>query len=80
MNTEILLKNLRVIPNFPIPGIQFQDVSTLFSNAECLQVMREEAMQMYKDKGITKVVGLESRGFMLGSINCLKNIIVSLKI
>lgn len=68
MNTEILLKNLRVIPNFPIPGIQFQDVSTLFSNAECLQVMRDEAMQMYKDKGITKVVGLESRGFMLGSI------------
>lgn len=68
MNNPTLLKNLRVVPDFPIPGIQFQDITTLFNNAECLQIMRKEISEIYKDKGITKVVGLESRGFMLGSI------------
>lgn len=68
MNNPTLLKNLRVVPDFPIPGIQFQDITTLFNNAECLHIMRKEISELYKDKGITKVVGLESRGFMLGSI------------
>lgn len=66
MNTEILLKNLREIPDFPIPGILFYDVTTLFKNAECLQTMLDELYEMYKDKGITKVMGIESRGFILG--------------
>ena len=66
MNNETLIKNLRVIPDFPIPGIQFQDVTTLFDKPECLKIMREEILELYKDKGITKVVGVESRGFPLG--------------
>lgn len=68
MNNPILLENLRVIPDFPIPGIQFQDIATLFDNPACLHIMRDELVELYKDKGITKVVGLESRGFMLGAI------------
>ncbi len=68
MNNETLLKNIRVVPDFPIKGIQFQDVSTLFRNPECLRIMEEEALAMYRNKGITKVVGLESRGFMLGTL------------
>lgn len=66
MNTEILLKNLREIPDFPISGILFYDVTTLFKNAECLQTMLDELYEIYKDKGITKVMGIESRGFILG--------------
>ena len=65
MNKETLKKNLREIPDFPIPGILFYDVTTLFKNAECLQGMIDELYEMYKDKGITKVVGIESRGFIL---------------
>lgn len=68
MNNKKLLENLRVIPDFPIPGIQFQDVTTLFQNAECLQIMRDEIVDIYKDKGITKVVGIESRGFMMAGV------------
>ena len=68
MNNPTLLKNLRVIPDFPIPGIQFQDVTTLFQNAECLRIMRDEIVDIYKDKGITKIVGIESRGFMLAGV------------
>lgn len=67
MNNEILLKNLRNIPDFPIKGIQFKDVSTLYKNAECMKIMLDELYEMYKDKGITKVVGIESRGFVIGA-------------
>lgn len=67
MNTEILIKNLREIPDFPKAGILFYDVTTLFKNPECLQGMLDELYEMYKDRGITKVVGIESRGFILGA-------------
>ncbi len=66
MNKETLRKNLREIPDFPKPGILFYDVTTLFKNAECLTMLIDELYEMYKDKGITKVVGIESRGFILG--------------
>ena len=66
MNKETLKKNLREIPDFPIPGILFYDVTTLLKNPECLQGMIDELYEMYKDRGITKVVGIESRGFILG--------------
>lgn len=68
MNNPILMKNLRVVPDFPIPGIQFQDITTLFDKPECLHLMRDETVALYRDKGITKVIGLESRGFMLGAV------------
>lgn len=67
MNNEILLKNLRNVPDFPIKGIQFKDVSTLFKNPECLSIMVDELYELYKDKGITKVIGIESRGFVVGA-------------
>ena len=66
MRKELLLANLREIPDFPIPGILFYDVTTLFKNAECLQEMLDTLYETYKDKSITKVVGIESRGFILG--------------
>lgn len=66
MSKETLLANLREIPNFPIPGILFYDVTTLFKNAECLQEMLDTLYEIYKNKGITKVVGIESRGFIMG--------------
>lgn len=64
---ELLRENLRVVPDFPIPGIQFQDISTLFQNNECLMGMRDKLVDLYKEKGITKIVGIESRGFLLAS-------------
>ena len=72
MNNPILLQNLRNIPDFPIKGIQFKDVSTLFKNAECLRIMVDELYEIYKDKGITKVVGIESRGFIVGAALALR--------
>jgi adenine phosphoribosyltransferase len=66
MSKETLRKNLREIPDFPIPGILFYDVTTLFKNPECLKEIIDTLYEQYKDKGITKVVGIESRGFIIG--------------
>lgn len=68
MNKKLLLENLRNIPDFPKPGIQFKDVSTLFKSPECMCEMLDELIRIYKDRGITKVVGIESRGFVMGAI------------
>lgn len=67
MNNKTLLQNLRSIPNFPKEGINFRDITTLLKNPECLRIMVDELYDIYKDKGITKIVGIESRGFVLTS-------------
>lgn len=72
MNKDLLLQNLRNIPDFPIPGIQFKDVTSLFKKPECLHEMDSALYELYKDKGITKIVGIESRGFVMASALALK--------
>lgn len=67
MNNKILLENLRCIPDWPIQGVNFRDVTTLFKSAECVKEMEKELLDLYKDKGITKIVGIESRGFVMSS-------------
>ncbi|MBP5221324.1 MAG: adenine phosphoribosyltransferase [Bacteroidaceae bacterium] len=72
MNNEILLKNLRCIPDWPIKGVNFRDVTTLFKSAECIKIINDEMYDLYKDKGITKIVGIESRGFVMSSALALR--------
>ena len=67
MNNKLLIDNLRVITDFPRKGINFRDVTTLYKNAECMKIMLDELESLYKDKGITKIVGVESRGFVMAS-------------
>ena len=61
------MEHLRCIPDFPRKGINFRDVTTLYKNAECMKIMLDELYELYKDKGITKIVGVESRGFVMAS-------------
>ena len=72
MNNKTLVANLRCIPDFPQKGINFRDVTTLFKDPECMNIMLEELYEMYKDKGITKIVGIESRGFVMASALAIK--------
>ena len=67
MNNKTLMDNLRCVPDFPKKGINFRDVTTLYKNAECMKIMLDEMEALYKDKGITKIVGVESRGFVMAS-------------
>lgn len=68
MDIEKLAKSIRNVPDFPIPGIQFKDVTTLFKDNECLRELADGLYEMYKEKGITKIVGIESRGFIMGPL------------
>ena len=72
MNNETLLANLRVIPDWPIKGVNFRDVTTLFKSGECIKIITDEMCDLYKDEGITKVVGIESRGFVMSSAVALR--------
>ena len=72
MNNQVLLDNLRCIPDWPIKGVNFRDVTTLFKNPDCIRILRDEMYELYKDKGITKIVGIESRGFVMSSALAVK--------
>ncbi|MBR7134958.1 MAG: adenine phosphoribosyltransferase [Bacteroidaceae bacterium] len=72
MDKNLLLSNLRNIPDFPIPGIQFKDVTSLFKNPDCLKELDKSLYELYKDCGITKIVGIESRGFVMGAALAVK--------
>ncbi len=68
MEIEELRTYIRDIPDFPTKGIVFRDLTTLFKDGEALHTMGDALVDLYKDKGVTKVVGIESRGFIGGSI------------
>lgn len=69
---EELKKTVRNIPDFPIKGIQFKDVTTLFKTKESLSNLTNVLLDQYRGKDITKVVGIESRGFIMGPIMALE--------
>lgn len=68
MEINDLKLKIRDIPDFPSKGIVFRDLTTLFKDGESLHVMSRALADLYRDKGVTKIVGIESRGFIGGSI------------
>ncbi|MBR1878296.1 MAG: adenine phosphoribosyltransferase [Paludibacteraceae bacterium] len=65
MTAQQVIQSIRNVPDFPLPGIQFKDITTALAKPECLKWMRDEMANRYKNLGITQVVGIESRGFIL---------------
>lgn len=65
---DYLRKSLRVISDFPNPGISFRDVTSLFSNSKAVSIIRDCLVDEYRFKDVDKVVCVESRGFVAGSI------------
>ena len=65
-------KILRTVPNWPKQGVLFWDITTLLKDKEAMEYVIEQFFNKYKDKGITKIVGIESRGFIFGSILAYK--------
>ena len=59
------LKSLvRNIPDFPKPGILFRDITTLLSDAGAFRAAIDALAQKFTGRGVTKVIGVESRGFL----------------
>lgn len=68
MNIERLRRAVRTVSDFPIKGIEFVDVTPFFKDPSILRDLADGLYEIYKDKGITKVVGIESRGFVIGAL------------
>lgn len=68
MNIENLKGIIRDVPDFPKKGILFKDFTTVFKDKDALHELTEVLATMYANRGITKVVGIESRGFIMGPI------------
>ncbi|MDE7357038.1 MAG: purine phosphoribosyltransferase family protein, partial [Bacteroidales bacterium] len=67
-----LQKQIRDIPDFPKKGILYRDLTTLFKDPRAIEIATDLLVRRYAGKGITKVVGIESRGFIFGSILAYK--------
>ena len=63
-----LLARIRNVPDFPKKGIVFRDITTLLKDGQALRRAVEGLLRNYRGRGIEKVVGIESRGFILGGI------------
>lgn len=68
MNLEQVRNSVRNIPDYPKPGIHFKDVSTAYQNNEVFRFIASAIYDKYRKLGITKVVGIESRGFIMGGV------------
>ena len=65
---EYFKQKIRNVPDFPKKGIMFRDITTLLKDREGLSKAADALYEFSKDLGIEKVVGVESRGFILGSV------------
>ncbi|TYP95237.1 adenine phosphoribosyltransferase [Fodinibius salinus] len=63
----LLKDNIRKIPDFPKPGIQFKDITPLLQNADTLELTSRVLARPFWRKDIDFVIGLESRGFLFGT-------------
>ncbi len=62
-----LLRFVRDIPDYPKPGLLFRDLTPLFGDATALRDAVVELAAPFREKGIERVIGIESRGFILGA-------------
>lgn len=64
---ELIKNSIKTIPDYPLPGIMFRDVTSLIENGEAFAATINQFVARYKDKKIDKVVGTEARGFIFGA-------------
>ena len=72
MDIERIKKSIRNIPDFPKPGIQFKDITTLLQNNNAFGETIDYFYNTFKNKKIDVIVGIESRGFIFAAPLSLK--------
>ena len=63
-----LKSKIRTIPDWPKPGIMFRDITTLLKDPEAMKYVIDKFCEKYSNIKIDKIVGIESRGFIFGSL------------
>ena len=69
---QTLREAVRIVPNFPKQGINFQDITPVISNMKLLKLAVHQLAAPFKDNHITKVIGVESRGFVMAPMIALE--------
>jgi len=67
MNIDKIKNSIRNVPDFPKPGIQFKDITTLLQNQDVFKETIEAFYDAFKDEKIDVIVGIESRGFIFAA-------------
>lgn len=67
MNKSEAAQLIVEIPDYPKPGVIFKDLTPLFADSEAMNYVLGEVRKKFAGKGITKIAGIEARGFMFGS-------------
>ncbi len=64
---QFILDSIREIPDFPKPGINFKDITTLLNNKEAYKLLMDHLEAKYKDENLEYIAGLDARGFIFGA-------------
>ena len=65
---DYVKSKIRDVVDFPKPGIIFKDLTTVFKDPVAFNTVGKKLAELYSGRGVTKVVGIESRGFIGGSV------------
>ena len=67
-----LTERIRTVPHWPIEGVMFRDITTLLSDPEAFEETIKRFYERYKDMNVDKIVGIDARGFIFGSVLAYK--------
>lgn len=65
---ETIENAIRTVPDFPKPGIQFKDITTLLGNPEAFRLLMDHLAERYTEYGLDYVAGIDARGFIFGAV------------
>ena len=71
---DLIKSSIKSIPNYPKEGIIFRDITSLLEVPSAFKATIDLIVEQYRDKGLTKVLGTESRGFIFGASRLLLSI------
>ena len=70
---DLIKSSIKSIPDYPKAGIIFRDITSLLEVPEAFKASIDAIVEEFKDKGITKIVGTESRGFIFRRAFCVSS-------
>ncbi len=63
-----LKETIRTVPNWPVEGVMFRDITTMLQNPEAFRFAMDRFIERYRDVKIDKIVGIDARGFIFGAV------------
>lgn len=66
--TDIIRQNIRTVPDWPQPGVQFRDITPLLQQPKCFRMLIDLFVHRYMDAKLDLVAGIDARGFILGAV------------